>query len=141
MKNDFGGHDNHHYSNIYAYAGQALGVTNTLEGHVDVFQNNTAVLTGSRVGGPQCKPPATVMGGPSRTAESQRSASCDWFCCGACAGNKYFTKSGTISECSSKGLDLEFDPGSTVAKLPSDETIIGWAKEKLTITGHVYEPQ
>ena len=68
MKNDFGGHDNHHYSNIYAYAGQALGVTNTLEGHVDVFQNNTAVLTGSRVGGPQCKPPATVMGGPSRTA-------------------------------------------------------------------------
>ena len=61
--------------------------------------------------------------------------------CGACAGNKYFTKSGTISECSSKGLDLEIDPGSTVAKLPSDETIIGWAKEKLTITGHVYEPQ
>ena len=26
MKNDFGGHDNHHTGDIYAYVGQALGV-------------------------------------------------------------------------------------------------------------------
>ena len=83
MKNDFGGHDNHHYSNIYAYAGRALGVTNTLEGHVDLFQNNTVVLTGNNVGGPQCKAPATIMG-----------------------MNKYYTKGGTISECGTQVLSL-----------------------------------
>ena len=26
MKNDFGGHDNYHRNNIYAYSGKALGV-------------------------------------------------------------------------------------------------------------------
>ena len=113
MKNDFGGHDNHHYGNIYAYAGRALGVTNTLAGHVDLFQNNTAILTSSSVGGPQCKAPATIMG-----------------------GNKYYTKDGTISECGSKGgkPDQDIDPGATVDKLPTDATIMGWAKAKLSIT-------
>lgn len=113
MKNDFGGHDNHHYSNIYAYAGQALGVTNTLEGHVDLFQNNTVVLTGNNVGGPQCKAPATIMG-----------------------MNKYYTKGGTIKECGTQGIDKTIDPGSTVADLPTDATIIGWATAKLSIKGH-----
>jgi len=48
--------------------------------------------------------------------------------------NMYFTASGKISEC---GGDLATwqkkgnDKGSTVAVLPSDETIIGWAKELL----------
>jgi hypothetical protein len=46
-------------------------------------------------------------------------------------GNHYYTPSGQISECSSEGLDLAIDPGATVAKLPSDATIIGWAKVKL----------
>jgi hypothetical protein len=104
MKNDFGGHDNHHYDNIYAYAGHALGVTNTLEGHEDYFYNNKAVLTGSSVGGPQCKAPATVM-----------------------YNNSYFTPTGSISECG--GPMKEKD--STVASMPADNTIIGWAKDKL----------
>merc|ERR1711937_550021 len=26
MKNDFGGHDNHHFNNVYAYIGRAMGV-------------------------------------------------------------------------------------------------------------------
>jgi hypothetical protein len=112
MKNDFGGHDNHHYGNIYAYAGRALGVTNTLEGHVDLFQNNTVVLTSNSVGGPQCRAPATIMG-----------------------GNKYYTKGGTISECGKKSIDTTIDPGSTVEDLPTDETIMGWAKAKLGIAG------
>jgi hypothetical protein len=97
---------------IYAYAGHALGVTNTLEGHVDLFQNNTVVLTGNSVGGPQCKAPATIMG-----------------------GNKYYTKGGTITECGKKSIDTTIDPGSTVEDLPTDETIMGWAKAKLGITG------
>ena len=111
MKNDFGGHDNHHYGNIYAYVGHALGVTNTIGGHVDLFQNNTAVLTQSNVGGPQCKAPATIMG-----------------------GNHYYTPDGKIAECGKKSIDTDIDPGSTVAKTPTDATIIGWATAKLGIT-------
>ncbi|CAE8664940.1 unnamed protein product, partial [Polarella glacialis] len=33
MKNDFGGHDNHHTDNVYAYVGQALSVCPMLDGH------------------------------------------------------------------------------------------------------------
>merc|ERR1719428_252494 len=35
MKNDFGGHDNHHYNNVYAYVGQGLGVCGQQPGHED----------------------------------------------------------------------------------------------------------
>merc|ERR1712160_52669 len=50
MKTDFGGHDNHHFNNIYAYVGRAMGVTNTYEGHEDYFYGNKVVLTRSAVG-------------------------------------------------------------------------------------------
>lgn len=112
MKNDFGGHDNHHYNNVYAYAGRALGVCSMLDGHEDVFSGNQAVLTGNQVGGPQCKSPGkTIM-----------------------ANNSYYTSDGTISEC---GTSLEKwqaqgnEKGSTVSKFPTDATIFGWAKEKI----------
>ena len=48
--------------------------------------------------------------------------------------NEYYTPSGAISEC---GKDLKTwqaqgeDVGSTVAALPKDETIIGWARSLL----------
>ena len=86
---------------IWAYSG-CTGVTNTLAGHVDLFQNNTCVLTSDSVGGPQCKAPATIMG-----------------------MNKYYTKSGTIEECGTRGIDKTIDPGATVATLPTDATLIG----------------
>ena len=114
MKNDFGGHDNHHEENIYAYVGRALGVCGALENHEDVFSGNMVVLTSNSVGGPQCTAPGkTVMG-----------------------NNSYFTPSGDVSEC---GSDLKAwqskgnEPGSTVAKTPTDAEIIGWAKAKLGI--------
>jgi hypothetical protein len=72
MKNDFGGHDNHHYGNIYGYAGIALSVCSTLPGQEDVFEDNYVVLTGSSVGSVQCK------------AESQTKM----------ARNQYFTPDG-----------------------------------------------
>merc|ERR1712054_364577 len=66
MKNDFGGHDNHHERNIYAYVGRALGVCGMIDGHADVFTGNQVVLTGSDVGSPQCTSPGkTVMGNNS----------------------------------------------------------------------------
>lgn len=50
MKNDFGGHDNHHYNNVDAYVGHALGVTGTIPGHEDYFYGNYVVMTGTSVG-------------------------------------------------------------------------------------------
>ena len=49
MKNDFGGHDNHHYNNIYAYL-TSVGCYRVtanggqLAGHNDYFYNNTCVI-------------------------------------------------------------------------------------------------
>ena len=113
MKNDFGGHDNHHYNNVYAYVGQGLGVCSQQAGHEDYYYNNTAVITGSNVGGFACS-------GDAKTVVHD---------------NRYFTPSGSITECH---VDLKAwqaqgnDAGSTVAALPSDETIIGWAKALLS---------
>mmetsp|Transcript_735 Transcript_735/g.1309 ORF Transcript_735/g.1309 Transcript_735/m.1309 type:complete len:790 (-) Transcript_735:142-2511(-) len=50
MKNDFGGHDNHHYDNVDAYVGQALGVCPAIQGHIDYFYGNYVVMTGENVG-------------------------------------------------------------------------------------------
>ena len=114
MKNDFGGHDNHHQDNIYAYVGQALGVCGALDNHEDFFTGNTVILTGNSVGGPQCHTPGkTVMG-----------------------NNSYYTSSGDVKEC---GTDLAGwqkagnEPGSSVGKTPSDAQIIAWATAKLGI--------
>ena len=49
--------------------------------------------------------------------------------------NAYYTSSGAINEC---GADLAAwqakgnDKGSTVAKFPTDATVIGWAKTLLS---------
>jgi len=50
MKNDFGGHDNHHYNNVDAYVGRALGVCETIPGHGDLFYGNYVVMTDQNVG-------------------------------------------------------------------------------------------
>ena len=56
MKNDFGGHDNYHVRNVYAYVGQGIGFYDApmLSGHEDHFENNTLVMTGTNVGGFTC---------------------------------------------------------------------------------------
>jgi len=113
MKNDFGGHDNYHFDNIYAFVGQALGVVSTLPGHEDRFYNNSAILTGENVGDPQC--------GGARTQMS---------------GNRYFTTDGKISLCGKSLADAQkdgIDVGSTVASIPSDDAILSWAKAMLII--------
>ena len=112
MKNDFGGHDNHHYDNIYAYAGHGLGVCAALDGHEDYFYGNHVVLTGGDVGGFACD-------GPGKTVLHD---------------NAYYTKDGKITECK---MDLAAwqakgeDSGSTVATWPKDADVIKMAKAKL----------
>jgi hypothetical protein len=112
MKNDFGGHDNHHFNNIYGYVGQGLGACSQLAGHEDFFYGNKVVMTGQDVGRFTCS-------GAGKTVVHD---------------NAYFTPDGTIQECN---MDLPEwqkkgeDKGSSVARLPKDEVIIGWAKELL----------
>lgn len=50
MKTDFGGHDNHHYSNVDAYMTTALGLCDTLPSHEDYFYGNYVVMTSDKVG-------------------------------------------------------------------------------------------
>jgi len=50
MKNDFGGHDNHHYDNVDAYVTRALGTCDTIPGHEDYFYGNYVVMTSEQVG-------------------------------------------------------------------------------------------
>ena len=113
MKNDFGGHDNHHYNNVYGYVGQGLGVCSQVAGHEDYYYGNKVVMTGASVGGFSCD-------GDAKTVVHD---------------NAYFTPSGNVSECK---MDLAAwqaqgnDKGSSVGKLPADATIIGWAKELLS---------
>ena len=114
MKNDFGGHDNYHLNNIYAYVDDAIGFYDApmLPGHEDHFENNTLVLTKDNVGSPTCS-------GDGKTVISH---------------NSYHTPTGDITECGMKLKDWQAkgeDVGSTVASLPDDATIIGWAKAKL----------
>jgi len=114
MKNDFGGHDNYHFRNVYAYVGQAIGFYDApmIPGHEDHFENNTLVLTGTNVGSFTCS-------GDGKTV---------------LAGNEYYTSTGAITECGVPLAEWQArgeDVGSTVAKLPDDATIIGWAKALL----------
>jgi hypothetical protein len=53
LKSDFGGHDNHHISNIYAYVGSCFGAGNNLR-----FQNNSCVLRGDGGYSSDCRLPA-----------------------------------------------------------------------------------
>ena len=114
MKNDFGGHDNHHTNNIYGYVGQAIGLYDApmLAGHEDHFTGNRVVLTGNNVGSETCNGTGTTVMG----------------------NNNYYTSDGTIKECGVALNDWQKkgnDKGSTVGKFPTDGDICDWASKLL----------
>merc|ERR1712217_793063 len=43
-------YDTHHYNNVDAYVGHALGTCDTIKGHEDYFYGNYVVMTGNSVG-------------------------------------------------------------------------------------------
>lgn len=107
MKTDFGGHDNWHFNNVYAFPGLVAGVTGVIDGHEDHVFNNYAVITGTDVGGFQCT-------GPTQTR---------------LRNNSYFTSTGKITECKNELAAWQKagkynDPGSTVAAFPDSKVII-----------------
>ena len=83
-----------------------------LPGHEDHFENNTVVMTGTDVGGFTCD-------GDGKTILSN---------------NQYYTPTGEVTECGVSLAEWQAkgeDPGSTVADVPDDMTIIRWAKDLL----------
>ena len=115
MKNDFGGHDNRHYNNIYAYVDKGFGISQQLKGHEDYFYNNTVVMNNDGdYGNGKCS-------GDGMTVVHD---------------NKIYTPTGKVTEC---GMSLGAwqakgnDPGTTAGKLPDDDTLVKMIQQLLGI--------
>jgi len=119
MKNDFNGHDNHHHDNLYGFIGSGLGICGALPGHADRFYNNKVVqLTSAAYARFDCS--------------CSKNSSCPDL-----HDNMVFTPDGTMGQICGQSLkqrqDAGLDPGTVVLKTPSDEEIIGWARELLEL--------
>jgi hypothetical protein len=115
MKNDFGGHDNHHYNNIYAYVNKGFGINSQLKGHEDYFYNNTVVQNNDGdYGNMKCS-------GDGMTVVHD---------------NKIYTPTGKVTEC---GMSLSAwqakgnDPGTTTATFPDDDALVKMMQQLLDI--------
>ena len=115
MKNDFGGHDNHHYNNIYAYVINGFGINDQLSGHEDYFYNNTVVMTrDGDYGHGTCD-------GPGKTVVHD---------------NRIYSPNGKITECKMSLSEWQAkgnDPGTTASKWPDDKELEGMGRWLLNI--------
>ena len=115
MKNDFGGHDNWHFNNIYAYVGRGFGIVGQLEGHEDYFCNNTVVMTrDGDYGNPQCTDPGKTI----------------------VHDNHIYTPNGQVTECKMTLAEWQSkgnDKGTTAAKWPDDKTLLQMIRDLLDI--------
>jgi hypothetical protein len=114
MKSDFGGCENHHFNNIYAYTGRGFSICNQLQGHSDYFVNNHVIQTsdGDYGSGQSCTDSPnngiTVVG-----------------------NNSIYTPTGSVTEC---GMSLAQwqakgnDPGTTASTTPADATLLALAR-------------
>ena len=117
MKSDFGGHDNVHHDNIYAYVGSGFSICNQLKGHPDQFYSNHLIQDhdGDYGGGQACK-----------TTSSEDAT--------VVHDNAVYTPTGAVTEC---GMTLAQwqaagnDPGTTAAVTPSDDVILTLARAAL----------
>ena len=115
MKNDFGGHSNHHHNNVYAFTQSGFGICSQQPGHNDFFHNNYVVmLTNQAYGQWDCKlNPQTMI---------------------KLHDNQIFTPAGNTSMCGQpleEWLNKGFDRGTTVRKWPADADIIQEARRLL----------
>ena len=115
LKNDFGGHDNHHFRNVYAYTGKGINLCPQLVGHEDWFYDNKVVLTkaNATLGTYDCHPTA----GHGKVLIHD---------------NALYTPDGaTAWVCGAP------EPGSAVGFLPEAEAIMAWAKQRLGLPFNV----
>merc|ERR1712232_1523237 len=115
LKSDFGGHDNRHQDNILAYSERALWTTvGPLKGHENWFVGNKVFMTQFDIGHLKCE----GVGGT------------------VLHDNEYYTSNGTVFECGMPLAEWQAagnDVGSVAKTLPSDDVIIGLAREKLGV--------
>ena len=101
LKSDFGGHDNWHESNVYAYVGSCFGKGNNLR-----FVNNSCVLRSDRGYDSDCGLPTGM----------------------SVSGNAVFTPGGALKVCGAPSLTewvrQGHDHGSSLHSLPSDDELI-----------------
>lgn len=113
MKTDFGGHDIHHYNNLYGFAS---GYSETMtDSRGNQFYGNTIVSYPAR--GDRCD---LGPGGGLHPLCSD----------GGMHDNTYYTQTGTACECNRvfNGTGLH---GTTSHPWPSTDTVMGWAKAKI----------
>jgi hypothetical protein len=120
LKSDFGGHDNRHHSNIYAYVSNCFGAPmpwRYFHGLNDQFTDNRCITIGAGFG----------VGPYSSDCVLDKSLNV--------SQNKVFTKSGNSTICGKpwatwfnsttyKGRDI----GSTIGKWPTDAQLVKWAQ-------------
>jgi len=116
LKADFGGHDNRHQDNIYAYTWRALWETvRVIEGDENWFTGNKVFMTTTDIGHFRCEGSGMPI----------------------ISDNEYYSPNGTVTEC---GMTLKewqaagHDPGSLAKILPDDvDVILDLAAAKLNI--------
>lgn len=115
MKNDFGGHDNRHYSNIYAYVDSGFGINSQLKGHEDYFFNNTVVMNkDGDYGNGKCS-------GDGMTIVHD---------------NRLYNPTGKVTECGMSLADWQAegnDEGTTADKLPQDDDLVTMIRKLLSV--------
>ena len=115
MKNDFGGHDNWHFNNIYAYVGRGFGINGQYPGHEDYFYNNSVVMTrDGDYGNPQCTDPGKTI----------------------VHDNRIYTPNGKVTECKMTLEEWQAkgnDQGTTAAKWPDDDALVKMIQQLLDI--------
>ena len=120
LKNDFGGHDNHHHHNMYINSGNCMSVCAQKPGHEDAFYNNTCALVASSPTYANFQP---GIGGDAYPTMHD---------------NRVFTADGrakeagkTVAEWQAQGHDV----GTRVAQLPSDDDLVAMARGLLELDG------
>ena len=114
LKSDFGGHDNRHFSNVYAYTGNWFLQCCT-SGANDWFVNNSIVLRDDNSYTSNCDLPDGTDGMQIYN-------------------NSVYVPSGNLTVCGmsfSKWQSKGNDPGTKIYGLPTDDEIIAMGKEKL----------
>jgi len=117
MKSDFGGHDNIHNQNVYAYVGAGFSICSQTKGHMDSFYSNQVVQDhdGQYGNGQQC----------TANVNSDLTIVHD---------NHIYTPSGKVTECGKSLVDWQAqggDPGTTAATTPDDATLLALARAAL----------
>ena len=111
MKNDFGGHDNWHFNNIYAYVGRGFGVVPQLPGHADYFYGNEVIMTkdGDYALAQVCN---DIPGVVPKTVVHD---------------NHIYTPNGNVTECGMSLAEWQAkgnDPGTTASTWPDDDKLV-----------------